>query len=73
LEALSKSFRTGLPCELFYADDLVLMAESEADLLNKIKRWKAGLEEKGLKVNTNKTKVMVCHRDSGQPEESQGK
>ena len=32
LEALSREFRKGLPLELLYADDLVLMADSE-DLL----------------------------------------
>jgi len=29
LEALSKEFRVGQPLELLYADDLVLLAESE--------------------------------------------
>ena len=29
LEALSRDFREGLPRELLYADDLVLMAETE--------------------------------------------
>ena len=36
LEALSKKFRKGLPFELLYADDLVLVAESEELLVEKI-------------------------------------
>ena len=36
LEALLKKFRTGLPWELFYADDLTLLAESEEELLGMI-------------------------------------
>jgi hypothetical protein len=60
LEALSRKFRGGLPMELLYADDLVLMAESEELLVEKLKRWKAGMEEKGLRVNMGKTKVMRC-------------
>jgi len=28
LEALSRRFRKGLPCKFFYADDLVLLAQS---------------------------------------------
>ena len=32
LEALPKEFRTGLPWELLYADDLVLMADSIEEL-----------------------------------------
>ena len=46
--------------ELLYADDLVLMAETEELLVEKIMRWKAGMEEKGLRVNMGKTKVMSC-------------
>ena len=34
------------------------MAESEESLRNKIVKWKSGLEVKGLKMNTGKTKVM---------------
>ena len=34
------------------------MAESEESLHDKIVKWKSGLEAKGLKMNTGKTKVM---------------
>ena len=61
LEALSRHFRKDLPCELFYADDLVLLAETREILKEKINIWKEGLESKGLKVNIGKTKVMKCH------------
>ena len=58
LEALLKKFRIGLPWELFYADNLALLAESEEELLEMIRKWKDGMEQKGLKVNMGKTKVM---------------
>ena len=45
-----------MPLELLYADDLILMAESEERLRDKIVKWKSGLEAKGLKMNTGKTK-----------------
>ena len=57
---MSTEFRTGVPWELLYADDLVLIAESEDKLLDKLRVWKKGVEEKGLKVNVGKTKVMRC-------------
>ena len=60
LEELSKRFRVGLPWELLYADDLVLVAETEEELLGKIRSWKLAMEEKGLRVNLAKTKVMKC-------------
>jgi hypothetical protein len=60
LEALSRKFRTGLPFELLYADDLVLMAETEELLMEKVRLWKENMEAKGLRVNLGKTKVMRC-------------
>ena len=70
LEALPRHFRKGLPCELFYADDLVLLAESREVLMEKIKIWKEGLESKWLRVNIGKTKVMKCHVDANMQVES---
>ena len=57
-KALSTEFREGLPMELLYADDLVLMADSEELLMEKLRKWKTGMEAKGLRVNAGKTKVM---------------
>jgi len=39
LEAFSREFREDLPMELLYADDLVLMAETEQLLAKKIQKW----------------------------------
>ena len=60
MEMISREYPVpfGLPLELLYADDLILMAESEESLRDKIVKWKSGLEAKGLKRNTGKTKVM---------------
>ena len=35
-----------MPLELLYADDLILMAESEESLCDKTVKWKSGLEAK---------------------------
>ena len=70
LEALSRRFRGGLPMELLYADDLVLMTDSEEQLVEKIRKWKVGMEEKGLRVNLGKTKVMKCRDGAGQVSKS---
>ena len=35
--------------ELLYADDLVLVAETEELLMEKLRKWKKGMELKGLK------------------------
>ena len=60
MEALSRDCREGLPFELLYVDDLVLMAESREGLAGKLGVWKKSLEAKGLRVNISKTKIMKC-------------
>jgi len=64
-EALSKEFRVTLPWELLYVDDLVVIAETEDDLIKRLNEWKGNAENTGMRVNINKTKVMlsgVCGR-----------
>jgi len=39
LASLSKEFREGLPMDVMYADDLVLIAEAEELLVKKIQKW----------------------------------
>ena len=56
--------------ELLYADDLVLVAETEELLMEKLRKWKRGMELKGLRVNIGKTKVMRCQVRIGRAEES---
>ena len=48
LEALSREFHTGVPWELLYADDLVIIADSLEECISKLRAWKAGMDSKGL-------------------------
>ena len=43
-EALSNKYRKGLPYELLFENDLILMAESEELQREKIGRWRKGLK-----------------------------
>ena len=52
-------FRTGVPWELLYADDLVVIADSLEECISKLRVWKAGMESKGLRVNMKKTKFLI--------------
>ena len=45
--------------KLRYADDTTLMAESEEELKSLLMKVKQESENVGLKVNTEKTKIMV--------------
>ena len=39
MEALSREFRVALPWKLLYADDLVVIAETEEDLIKRLNEW----------------------------------
>ena len=43
---------------VLFADDAVLMAETEGELGELVEEFRRECEEKGLKVNVNKTKIM---------------
>ena len=51
LEALSQEFRSGVPWEDLYADDLVIIAESLEECVRRLLTWKEAIEKKGLRVN----------------------
>jgi len=59
MEALSREFTVALPWELLYADDLVVIAETEEDLIKRLNEWKDFVVNRGMRVNMNKTKVMI--------------
>ena len=59
IDVVTEHAREGLLNEILYADDLVLMKESLDDLKERLQRWRSALEDKGLKVNVGKTKMMV--------------
>ena len=65
MQAITKHVATGLPWELLYADDLVVVAENEDELRMKMASWKEAIEWKGLKVNIGKTKVMCSQKGRG--------
>ena len=46
LEALTRQFRTGVPWELLYADDLAVMADSLEECIARLKVWEEGMERK---------------------------
>ena len=60
LEALSCKFRFGFLWEDLNADDLVIIAESLEECVRRLLTWKEAMEEKGLRVNAGKKKIMIC-------------
>ena len=50
-DVVSSEVRTGMPSELPYADDLVLMAPTMEQIGRRVAEWRASLLDKGLKEN----------------------
>ena len=50
---------SALPWELLYSDDLVVIAEIEEDLIKRLNEWKNNVENRGMRVNMNRTNVMI--------------
>ena len=63
MHMVSSEARSGLPSELLYVDDLVIMALTMEQLGRQMADWRASLLGKGLKVNAGKSKVMVGSSD----------
>ena len=59
VDVVTEHAREGLLNEMFFVDDLVLMTESLGNLRERFQRWKSAMEDKGLKVNVGKSKMMV--------------
>ena len=42
-----------------YADALVVIAETEEDLIKRLNEWKNNVKNRRMRVNMNETKVMI--------------
>ena len=64
VNVVTENAKESLMKEILYADDLVLMSEMIEGLKERFLKWRSALESKGLKVNLEKTKMMVCELES---------
>ena len=56
---ITENSREGLMNEILFTDDSILMSENMENLREKFLKWKEAFKSKELKVNLQKTKVMV--------------
>ncbi|XP_068246599.1 ileal sodium/bile acid cotransporter-like [Palaemon carinicauda] len=54
--------------ELIFADDLIIITNSEEELQEMLLAWKRSLERKGLKVNIGKTEIVIDRRERHEQE-----
>ena len=58
MNVLTEDVRDGSLMKFLYADDLVPCGESLNEVMARYGRWKNAVEERGLRVNVDKTKGM---------------
>jgi len=58
MEAISREIRVALLWELMYADDSVVIAETEEDLIKRRNEWNNNVENRGSRVNINKPRLL---------------
>ena len=56
--------RRGAPWELLFADDLAITAETE-ELQERVVEWQRSMESGGLRMNAEKSEVVVSGRGGG--------
>ena len=59
MKVISRELRFSCLWELLYPDDLAVLSDSLVDLKNRLADWNTSLESHGLRVNVDKTKVLV--------------
>ena len=57
METISREFRGALPWKVLYPDDLVVIAETEEDLIKRLNEWKNNVQDRGMRVNMNKPRL----------------
>ena len=59
MDVVARETKSGLPFELMYADDFILMVPTMEQFGRRVAERKVNLLDKGQKVNAGKSKVMV--------------
>ena len=63
VDVVTEEARKSLMKEVLFENDLVLMSKTMEGLKERFQKKRSALENKGRKVNLEKTKVMLCESD----------
>ena len=55
---LAEEARTKPPWAMLFADDLVLVSETVEEVEEELERWRADIENKGLRISRSKTEYL---------------
>ena len=63
MDVLAEEGRTKPPWAMLFADDLVVVSETVEEVEEELERWRAVIENKGLRISRSKTGYLVpCHQ-----------
>ena len=68
MDVLAQEARTKPPWAMIFADDLVLMSETVEkveEVEEELERWRAVIENKGLRISRTKTEYLVTSHQQG--------
>ena len=65
MDVLAEEARTKPPCAMLFADDLVLVSETVEEVEEELERWRAVIENKGLRISRSKTEYLVPSHHQG--------
>ena len=58
LDVLTEGVRRGVPWDIMYADDVVLVGETTQEVEERTEEWRVALESRGLKISRSKTEYL---------------
>ena len=63
MDEVTKDIRKGVAKEMVFADDIELVGDNWEEVESRYTRWKKAIQEKGMKINVNKTKAFYTRRN----------
>ena len=61
IDAITKNIQDEVPWTMLFADDIVIVGETKAEVNRKLELWRQTLETNGLKLSRSKTEYMACN------------
>jgi hypothetical protein len=60
MDDVTRDIQDGIPCCMFFADDVIFVDESRMGVDQKLELWRRTLKAKGFRLSRSKTKYMKC-------------
>lgn len=64
MDCLTDAVRRETPCDMMFADDVLLCNKTRSEAQEKLESWTKALEIRGMKVSRKKTEYMATGKDT---------